>query len=674
MSERFLITSALPYANGPVHLGHLAGAYLPADIFARFCRLMERETAFICGSDEHGVAITIAAEKLGVTPKDVVDKYHKLISESFKAVGMSFDFYGRTSSPVHHETAQEFFTNLYEKGLFVKKQDEQYFDEQAGMFLPDRYIRGECPVCHNPDAYGDQCEKCGSSLNANDLINPHSAISGAAPVKKPTTHWYLPMGNYQQWLEEWIGNNTSWKPNVLGQCRSWLSAGLADRAMTRDLSWGIPVPLPDTDGKVLYVWFDAPIGYISATKEWAMSIGKPDLWKKFWQQQDTRLIHFIGKDNIVFHCMTFPSILKSHGDYVLPYNVPANEFLNLEGQKFSTSRNHAVWLHEALEVFPADYIRYGVASIMPENKDADFTWKEFQARINNDLADVFGNLVFRTTSFIGRFFNGHVPEPKLNETDLALLSQISTVRDAVAAHLDAFRFKDALFAIMELARSGNKYFTEQEPWKTRKSAPERCATALYTSAQVCAAVAGMLQPFIPESAAKILNAFRPAEKTLWKDINQTMVPSGSGLSELGVPFAKIEDSVIEAQLAKLTPPPALELPKPAYKKTLPNVVFDDFVKLDLRAAKILSAEPVPKSEKLLRLSVDLGYEQRTIMSGIAKHFKPEQLAGKKVIIVANLAPRKIMNVESQGMLLSAEAPDGTLHLLETTAEPGSAVS
>lgn len=674
MGEKILITAALPYANGPVHLGHLAGAYLPADIFARFCRMKQRETLFICGSDEHGVAITIAADREGTTPKHIVDKYHALISESFAAVGMSFDHYGRTSNPVHHETAQSFFSVLHKKGLFSQKTEEQYFDESAGMFLPDRYIKGECPTCHNPGAYGDQCEKCGSSLNPNELINPVSAISGTAPVKRATTHWYLPMGDYQQWLERWLSTKSDWKPNVLGQCKSWLAAGLADRAMTRDLNWGIPVPLEEAAGKVLYVWFDAPIGYISATREWSEKNGNPEGWKAFWQDEKTRLFHFIGKDNIVFHCLIFPSILHAHGGYVLPENVPANEFLNLEGQKFSTSRNWAVWLHDALQDFPADYIRYGLATLLPETKDADFTWKEFQARINNDLGDVYGNLVFRTLSFVQRFFESRLPEPVLLPEDEAILQEIEKTATRASALFDQFKVKDALSEIMTLARLGNKYFTDQEPWKTRKSNPERCATALFVSAQVCGSLSVLLEPIIPGAAARIRKQFGLHENAIWSHAHAGCVAAGTSLAEGDIPFKKIEDEAIAQQLARLQPPQPVALPAAEFEALSPETTFDQFQLLDLRAGKIQQAEPVPKSEKLLKLTVDIGVETRTIMSGIAKHFQPEALTGKTVVVVANLAPRKIMNVESRGMLLTAAEPQGELRLIETTAVPGSKLS
>lgn len=681
MFKRTLVTAALPYANGPLHLGHLAGAYLPADIFVRFKRIYGEDIVFICGSDEYGVAITIAAQKANVTPKEIIDKYHKINKEAFEGFGISFDYYGRTSSDIHKETAQEFFTYLNNKGVFKVKEDEQLYDETAEMFLPDRYVKGTCPNCGFEEAYGDQCEKCGSSLSTTELINPKSAITNTIPVKRKTKHWYLPLNELQPFIEEWISSKPHWKSNVLGQVKTFLHEGLKERAITRDLQWGIPVPLPEADGKVLYVWLDAPIGYVSATKEWALQSGNPDVWKSYWQSEETRLIHFIGKDNIVFHCVMFPSILKLMDHYVLPENVPANEFLNLEGKKFSTSRGYAVWLHEYLEVFEADLLRYALGSTMPENKDSDFSWKEFQLKVNSELADILGNFIFRTTSFINKYFEGKVPTPSnLTDADLALLSNIEETGKKTADLYDKFSFKEAILETMNLARAGNKYFTDSEPWKTRKTNPERCATSLYICSQVCAALSVYFEPILPNKM-KQLRLQLGVTDFLWNDSNSFKLEIGSNI-ELGeILFKKIEDELIDAQLLKLNNsnqsnknPTHTEVEEIQLKPLKNSIEFDDFAKLDLRVGKVIQAEKVEKSKKLLHLSVDIGIETRTILSGIAEHFEPAELIGKSVTVVANLKPRKIMGIESNGMLLFSESPDGKLKVVTSDNLPGTQIS
>lgn len=683
MFHRTLVTAALPYANGPLHLGHIAGAYLPADIFVRFKRLTGEDIVFICGSDEYGVAITIAAQKAGVTPKEIIDKYHNINKAAFERFGISFDYYGRTSSETHKETAQEFFTYLNNKGIFKVKVDEQLYDESAEMFLPDRYVKGTCPVCGFEEAYGDQCEKCGSSLSTTQLINPVSAISGSVPVKKRTKHWYLPLNELQPFVEEWIATKSYWKSNVLGQVKSFLTKGLEERAITRDLTWGIPVPLPDAEGKVLYVWLDAPIGYVSATKEWSVEKGNPDLWKMYWQSNDTRLVHFIGKDNIVFHCVMFPSILKLMDTYVLPENVPANEFLNLEGKKLSTSRGYAVWLHEFLEEFEGDLLRYALGSTMPENKDSDFSWKEFQAKVNSELADVLGNFVFRTTSFIHKYYEGIVPTPSaLTEQDSTLINLISETGKKTAQLYDTFSFKEAILETMNLARAGNKYFTDNEPWKTRKTNPERCATSLYVCAQVCAALSVYFEPILPNKMKTLREQFQITDFN-WNKPESFQVKAESRIATSEILFKKIEDDVIEKQLeklAKVSPvvqPKAEQLNQPEtiqYEPVKVPIDYEDFAKLDLRVGKVLDAKKVEKSKKLLHLTVDLGFEKRTILSGIAEHYEPEQLIGKSVTVVANLKPRKIMGVESNGMLLFSESPTGELIRVSSENLPGTQIS
>lgn len=679
MFKRTLVTAALPYANGPLHLGHLAGAYLPADLFVRYKRLKKEDILFICGSDEHGVAITIAAEKAGVKPQDIIDKYHEINKKAFADFGIAFDYYGRTSSPIHHETSQEFFTNLHIKGVFKQKEEEQLFDEQANMFLPDRYVKGTCPVCGFEEAYGDQCEKCGSSLSPSELIQPKSTLTGTTPIKKKTTHWYLPLGDLQPFIQQWIETKTNWKPNVLGQVKSWLTQGLADRAITRDLNWGVKVPLPNSDGKVLYVWLDAPIGYISATKEWALNQGNADLWKTYWQNDETRLIHFIGKDNIVFHCIMFPTILNAHGDFILPDNVPANEFLNLEGKKFSTSRGWAVWLHEYVEAFEPDLLRYALGSTMPEVKDGDFSWKDFQLKNNSELADIFGNFVFRTTSFITRYFEGNIPAPNnLSESDKEVLNEIKLFGERISTKYEQFLFKDAIAETMNLARLGNKYFTDREPWKSRKTNPEQCATSLYVCAQIVAALAIYFDPVLPVKMKELRKQLH-LDLLDWDSVQGELVKPGTSI-ELGeILFVKIEDEAIEQQLEKLHKHDTVvesttETKEITYAPIKSAIEFDDFAKLDLRVGLVKNAVPVEKSKKLLNLTIDLGFETRTILSGIAEHFTPEEMIGKKVTVVANLKPRKMLGIESNGMVLFSESHDGKLILLSSDNEPGTTIS
>ncbi|MGM0457985.1 MAG: methionine--tRNA ligase [Bacteroidota bacterium] len=676
MSTRTLITSALPYANGPIHLGHLAGAYLPSDLYTRFLRLKDEDVLHICGSDEHGVPITIAAEKEGVTPQQVVDKFHARNRDIFEKFGIDFDYYGRTSSETHKKTSQDFFTNLHDQGVFNKKTEEQLYDEDANMFLPDRYVKGECPICGYPEAYGDQCEKCGSSLSPTELIDPVSSITGNKPITKKTEHWYLPLGNYQQWLEEWIGSRDNWKPNVVGQCKSWLNSGLSDRAVTRDLSWGVPVPLSDAKGKVLYVWFDAPIGYISATKEWAKKKGQPDLWKTYWQDEDTRLIHFIGKDNIVFHCIMFPAMLKQHGKFVLPENVPANEFLNLEGKKLSTSKGWAVWLDEYMEDFEPDLLRYVLGTTLPETKDSDFSWKDFQARINSELADILGNFVYRTTSFTQRFFNGEVPTPdNLGEKDKEALAEIGRQKEKINTAYESFRFREAIAETMNLARIGNRYFTETEPWKTRKEHPQECANTLYVCTQICGALSLLFQPVMPRKMYTLREQMGIPHTTGWDQITDHLVPAGHLVEKQEILFQKIEDEAVEEQIRILKDRAGNTEEKESSFPPLKNTAtFDDFMSLDLRAGRIVEATKVKKSKKLIQILVDLGFEKRTILSGIAEFYSPDEIVGRSVCVVANLAPKKMMGIESNGMILMAEDADNKLHFVDTDAEPGSPVT
>lgn len=677
MSKRILVTSALPYANGPIHLGHLAGAYLPADLYTRFQRLNNKDIIHICGSDEHGVPITIAAEKEGVSPQQIVDRYHTANKAVFEAFGIDFDYYGRTSSEMHRKTSQDIFLKLYEKGIFKKKSQEQLYDKDADMFLPDRYVKGTCPVCGHPEAYGDQCEKCGSSLSPTELIDPVSAITGNKPVIKKTDHWFIPLGDFQPWLEKWIDSRDNWKPNVTGQCKSWLNAGLSDRAVTRDLSWGVPVPLPDGEGKVLYVWFDAPIGYISATKEWAEEKGDPDLWKTYWQDEDTSLIHFIGKDNIVFHCIMFPATLKEHGDFVLPENVPANEFLNLEGRKLSTSKGWAVWLEEYLEDFEPDLLRYVLGTTLPEAKDSDFSWNDFQNRINSELADILGNFIFRSTSFTHRFFDGTVPA--LNnptETDLNALKAINEQKSKIEDAYNAFRFREAIAETMHLARIGNRYFTETEPWKTRKENPEACGNTLYVSLQISSALSVLFEPVLPRKMHQLRKQLGIPETITWQEVNDHLIASGQMIDEADILFEKIENEVVEREVQKLIERAGENEDgeeEIMYEPLKKSVDFGIFASLDLRAGKIEQAEKIKKSKKLLKITVNLGFEKRTILSGISEHFSPDEIIGKTVCIVANLEPKKMMGIESNGMILMGENSDGSLHFVETTAEPGSPV-
>ncbi|TVQ02525.1 MAG: methionine--tRNA ligase [Balneolaceae bacterium] len=676
MSKRILVTSALPYANGPIHLGHLAGAYLPSDLYTRFQRLNGKDIIHICGSDEHGVPITIAAEKEGVTPQEIVERYHTGNKEVFEKFGIDFDYYGRTSSETHRKTSQDFFLRLHEQGVFTKKVQKQFYDEEAAMFLPDRYVKGTCPVCSHPEAFGDQCEKCGTSLSPTDLIDPVSSITGNKPLLKETEHWFIPLGDFQPWLEEWLASKTGWKTNVMGQCKSWLDAGLGERAVTRDLNWGVPVPLPEGEGKVLYVWFDAPIGYISATKEWAEKQGNPELWKTYWQDEDTSLVHFIGKDNIVFHCIMFPAMLKQHGEFVVPENVPANEFLNLEGKKLSTSKGWAVWLHEYLDEFEPDLLRFVLGSTLPETKDSDFSWKDFQSRVNSELADILGNFVFRTTSFMHRFFNGVVPMlTNPGALDLETLEQIGIQKVKIETAYNTFKFREAIIETMQLARIGNRYFTETEPWKTRNTNPEACGNTLYVCLQICAAISVMFQPVLPGKMAKLRNQIGVPEATKWQDVNEHLVSAGQLIGHGEILFEKIEDELIEKQIEKLNKRVAESSDQKSPFPALKNIIqYDEFASLDLRTGTIIEAKKVKKSNKLIQIKVDLGFEIRSMLSGIAAFYEPEEIIGKKVCVVVNLAPRKMMGIESKGMVLMAEDSEGMLHFVTSEAEPGSPIT
>jgi methionyl-tRNA synthetase len=673
--KRTTVTSALPYANGPVHIGHLAGVYVPADIYVRYLRLKKEDVLFVGGSDEHGVPITIRAKKEGVTPQDVVDKYHGIIKKSFEDFGISFDVYSRTSSKTHHEVASDFFKKLYDKGEFIEKTSEQYYDEEAKQFLADRYITGKCPHCGNENAYGDQCEACGTSLNATDLIDPKSAISGSKPVMRETKHWYLPLDKHEAWLRKWIlEDHKEWKSNVYGQCKSWLDMGLQPRAVSRDLDWGIPVPVEGAEGKVLYVWFDAPIGYISNTKELL-----PDSWETWWKDSDTRLLHFIGKDNIVFHCIVFPAMLKAEGSYILPDNVPANEFLNLEGDKISTSRNWAVWLHEYLEDFPGkqDVLRYVLTANAPETKDNDFTWKDFQARNNNELVAVFGNFVNRALVLTEKYFGAQVPAAgELSEYDKQTLADFENVKKDVEHYLDTFKFREAQKEAMNLARIGNKYLADTEPWKLAKTDLTRVATILNISLQLAANLAIAFEPFLPFSSKKLRDMLNMSTFD-WAELGQTdLLEAGHVLNKAELLFEKIEDSVIEAQVQKLLD--TKKANEEANYKANPireNIEFDDFTKLDIRVGTVLECQKVPKADKLLQFKIDDGLECRTIVSGIAKHYAPEELVGKQVCFIANLAPRKLKGIVSEGMILSAENNDGSLAVIMPGKEvkPGSEV-
>jgi len=659
--KRILVTAALPYANGPIHLGHLAGAYLPADIYVRYQRLKGRDVIYICGSDEHGVPITITAEKEGVTPQQVVDKYHYMNKESFERFGMSFDNYSRTSLPIHHQTAQEFFLELYRKGILKEKTTKQLYCENDRMFLADRYVEGTCPVCGSPGARGDQCEKCGSWLEQTDLIDPKCKICGSTPVIKDTSHWYLPLGDFQKRLEEWMSTKTDWRENVRQYVYSWFKEGLQDRAVTRDLHWGVKVPIPGAEGKVIYVWFDALLGYISSTKEWAQKIGQPEKWREYWQDQDTRLIHFIGKDNIVFHCIVFPAMLMAWNDgreseiYVLPDNVPANEFLNLEGKKFSTSRNYAVWLNEYLEKFEPDPLRYALACILPETKDTDFSWREFQARNNNELADILGNFVNRTLMFVKRNFENRVPERfELEEIDRELIAKLKEYADKISENYENFKIRDGVFETMNLARLANKYFNDTEPWRMIKENPRRASTSINLCLQTVRALAILFEPVLPFSARKIwemLNLKDDIVKAGWDSAYELSLEVGHQLGEPKILFRKIEDSEIEEQIRKLNIASGeIAEGKVEFK---PQITIEDFEKIDLRVAEVIECERVKNSEKLLKLKVKIGTEERQIVAGIGKHYKPEDLIGRRVVVVANLKPAKLMGIESQGMLLAA---------------------
>lgn len=667
--ERYTITAALPYTNGPIHIGHLAGVYIPSDIYARYLRLIGNDVLFICGSDEHGVPITIKAKKEGITPQDVVDRYNKIIKSSFQDFGISFDYYGRTSSKMHHETASSFFKTLYENDKFVEQTTEQLYDEEAKQFLADRFVIGTCPKCGHEEAYGDQCENCGTSLNATDLINPKSAITGNVPTLKSTKHWFLPLDEYDSFLKQWIlkEHKNDWKTNVYGQCKSWIDDGLKPRAVTRDLDWGIPVPVEGAKGKVLYVWFDAPIGYISATKEWAQKEGKD--WEPYWKDQGTKLVHFIGKDNIVFHCIIFPSMLKAEGSYVLPDNVPANEFLNLEGRKLSTSKNWAVWLHEYLEDFPdqQDVLRYALTANAPENKDNDFTWKDFQARNNNELVAIFGNFVNRVVVLIHKYFNGLTPQASnLTEVDNALLNDIKEFPSLIGDSLTNFKFREGQQRLLELARKGNKYLADEEPWKTIKTDEERTKSILNIALQVAAALAVLSEPFLPHTSKKLkdfLNFDTLDKVPDWNSIESSslLIPEEHNIQKSQLLFSKIEDKQIEFQLQKLQDTKSSNHAElNTYKPLKAEIEFDDFSKLDLRIGTIVSAEKMPKAKKLLVLKVDLGFEQRTIVSGIAEHYHPEDVVGKQVSVVANLKPRKLRGVLSEGMILMTENREGKL--------------
>ena len=669
MSKRYTITAALPYTNGPIHIGHLAGVYVPADIFARYQRLKNNEVAFICGSDEHGVAISIKAKKEHTTPQAIIDKYHAIIKQSFADFGISFDNYSRTSSPIHHQTASDFFRKLYEQGDFIEEISEQLYDEEAHQFLADRFVIGTCPKCGNPEAYGDQCERCGSSLNATDLIDPKSSITGSKPTLKATKHWFLPLNRYQEFLEKWIleGHKNDWKPNVYGQVKSWLDDELKPRAVTRDLDWGIPVPVDGAEGKVLYVWFDAPIGYISSTKEWAEREGKD--WRPFWQDKDTELVHFIGKDNIVFHCIIFPAMLKAEGSYILPTNVPANEFLNLEGNKLSTSKNWAVWLHEYLQDFPnqQDVLRYALTANAPETKDNDFTWKDFQARNNNELVAIFGNFINRVAVLTQKYYEGEVPAAgALNATDTETLQQLSELTQKIEQSLERYRFREAQQELMNIARLGNKYLADEEPWKLIKTNAERVKTVMYVALQVATALAITSEPFLPFTSEKLKNILQLGT-TAWEQVKQNptaLLPTGHKIGVATLLFEKIEDAAIAKQLERLENTKQAnrqEAQAAAEVAVTPQkelISYDDFAKMDIRIGTILSAEKMPKADKLLILKVDTGIDQRTIVSGIAQSFNPEEIIGKRVTVLANLVPRKLRGVESQGMILMVENTEG----------------
>ena len=680
MSKRYTITAALPYTNGPIHIGHLAGVYVPADIYSRYLRLTGNDVAFICGSDEHGVPITIKAKKEGVSPQDIVDKYHKIIKDSFVDFGITFDNYSRTTAKIHHDTASEFFKTLYDKQEFVEEVPEQLYDAEANQFLADRFVVGTCPKCGYEEAYGDQCENCGTSHNATDLIHPKSAITGNVPTLKETKHWFLPLNKHEQFLKDWIldGHKKDWKPNVYGQVKSWIDDGLRPRAVTRDLDWGIPVPVEGGEGKVLYVWFDAPIGYISATKEWAERTGKN--WEDYWKKEDTTLVHFIGKDNIVFHCIIFPAMLKAEGSYILPENVPANEFLNLEGQKLSTSKNWAVWLPDYLKDFPnqQDVLRYALTANAPETKDNDFTWKDFQARNNNELVAIFGNFINRVVVLTNKYYDGIIPEPSdFTSVDEDTLARVKAYPSVISSSLERYRFREASQELMNLARLGNKYLADEEPWKTIKTDEARTQTVMFVALQIASALAVLSEPFLPFTASKLNEILRftqndkneddchagLVEASNWNDIStkETLLPAGHQIGKVELLFSKIEDKTIQEQLDKLEArKKANEAANKVVEPQKEEITFDDFTKLDIRVGTILEAEKMPKTKKLLVLKVDTGIDTRTIVSGIAESFKPEEVIGKKVTVLVNLAPRKLRGVESQGMILMTEDESGNL--------------
>ncbi len=671
--SRITITAALPYTNGPIHIGHLAGVYVPADIYARYQRLQGKDVAFICGSDEHGVAIPMKAKKEGVSPKEIIDRYHGIIKQSFEDFGISFDNYSRTSAEIHHRTASEFFKKLHRQGDFIEEVTEQLYDEEAEQFLADRFVVGTCPVCGHPEAYGDQCENCGSSLNATDLIHPKSTLTGATPTLRSTKHWFLPLDQYQDFLKEWIleGHKNDWKPNVYGQCKSWIDDGLKPRAVTRDLDWGIPVPVEGAEGKVLYVWFDAPIGYISSTKEWAERKGMH--WEPYWKDQNTKLLHFIGKDNIVFHCIIFPSMLKAHGDYVLPENVPANEFLNLEGNKLSTSKNWAVWLHEYLQEFPdmQDVLRYTLTANAPETKDNDFTWRDFQARNNNELVAIFGNFINRVTVLTHKYYNGEVPPlGNLTKVDEQALGELRGFPKKLSDSLERYRFREASQELLNVARLGNKYLADEEPWKVIKTDEDRTKTIMYIALQIASALAVLSEPFLPFTSKKLKNILAVTSsgvETSWAEVAKKpmLLPSGHQINKSELLFRKIEDEEIEAQLAKLEATKKLnaaemETTAPTMEPQKETITYEDFAKMDMRIGTILEAEKMPKTDKLMVLKVDTGLDVRTIVSGIAQSFTPEEIVGKQVTVLVNLAPRKLRGVESQGMILMTENTEGKL--------------
>lgn len=675
--KRYTITAALPYTNGPIHIGHLAGVYVPSDIYARYLRLQGWDVVFICGSDEHGVAISMKAKKEGITPQQVIDQYHGMIKKSFEDFGISFDNYSRTSAEIHHQTASEFFKKLYDKNKFIEETTEQLYDPEAGQFLADRFVTGTCPKCSYEEAYGDQCEHCGTSLNATDLINPKSTLSGSKPVLKETKHWYLPLQQYEDFIKEWIieGHKKDWKPNVYGQVKSWVDDGLKARAVTRDLDWGIPVPVPGAAGKVLYVWFDAPIGYISSTKEWAAREGKD--WEPYWKDSETQLVHFIGKDNIVFHCIIFPAMLQAEGSYILPTQVPANEFLNLEGHKLSTSRNWAVWLHEYLEAFPnqQDVLRYVLTANAPETKDNDFTWKDFQARNNNELVAIYGNFINRVVVLTQKYYGGSVPTPgELQEGDLQVLEQVKHYPAVLAHSIEKYRFREAQNEMMNLARLGNKYLADEEPWKTFKTDPERTQTVLYVALQIATALAVVSEPFLPFTSQKLKTILALATPVTWDAISThpILLSPGHVLGESQLLFSKIEDEAIQQQIDQLqatkTSNQMQQQAAPALPAPKETITYDDFAKMDLRVGTIMEAEKMPKADKLLVLKIDTGLDVRTIVSGIAESFSPEEIIGKKVTVLINLAPRKLRGVESEGMILMTENTAGKLVFVNPDAD------